>query len=397
MKKNFIPYGKHFVDQDDIDAVVECLQSGMLTQGEAISKFEKIIAQYVGVKYAVAVSSCTAGLHLACLAAEVNKDNSVLTSAISFVASASVASMAGAEVDFVDIENDTINMCPKSLEKKIKKSSNVRVIIPVHYAGLTCDMKAISSIANDHNVVIIEDAAHALGSEYSDGTKVGNCSNSLMTVFSFHPVKLIAAGEGGMITTNNFKIYRQLLRLRSHGITKSNDVFQNENMSMTDKLKNPWYYEMQELGFHYRLTDIQASLGASQFKKIDKFLMKRKQLAEVYYEQFLKFPFLKSAQNKKNLERSAHHIFPVRVNFKEANISRAKLMKNLYDLGIGTQVHYIPIPMHPFFSNRGHKVSDYPNAKKYYDEALSIPLFYSLLKEDQLNFLSILKDQLTCN
>ena len=396
-KKKFIPYGKHYVDQDDIDAVVDCLQSGVLTQGNYINKFEKTVAEYVGVKYAVAVSSCTAGLHLACLAAGVNKKNAVLTSAISFVASASAASMANANVNFVDIETETINMCSKSLEMIIKKTPNVKAVIPVHFAGLPCDTELISSIAEKHNAVVIEDGAHALGSEYADGSKVGSCSNSLMTVFSFHPVKMIAAGEGGMITTNDFKVYRKLLRLRSHGITKFDDVFFNKKESKTNSLPNNWYYEMQELGFHYRITDIQSSLGSSQLKKIRKFLLKRQKLADKYYDVLSEFPFCRPAQNCINFSKSAHHIFPVRINFKEAKISRAQLMKNLLDLGIGTQVHYIPIPMQPYFSNQGHKITDYPNAMKYYQEALTIPLYYSLSEKEQSYVLSNLKEQLTCN
>lgn len=397
IKNKYIPYGKHYIDQDDIDAVVDCLQSGVLTQGNYINKFEKSIAEYVGVKYAVAVSSCTAGLHLACLAAGVNKDNSVLTSAISFVASASSASMANANVNFVDVEIETINMCSKSLETVIKKTPNIKAVIPVHFAGLPCDTKLISSIAKKHNAVVIEDAAHALGSEYADGSKVGSCSNSLMTVFSFHPVKMIAAGEGGMITTNDFTVYRKLLRLRSHGITKLDDMFLNKKESKTNTIPNSWYYEMQELGFHYRITDIQASLGLSQLKKVKEFLSKRKKLADKYYNFLSTVPFCKPAQINKDFSKSAHHIFPVRINFKEANISRAQLMKNLLDLGIGTQVHYIPIPMQPYFSSKGHKINDYPNAWKYYEEALTIPLYYSLSQKDQSYVLSNLKEQLTCN
>lgn len=397
MNNKIIPYGKHFIDEDDVKAVVECLKSGNLTQGNTINKFEDAIAKYVGVKYAVAVSSCTAGLHLACLAAGVNNKNSVLTSAISFVASASSASMASANVNFVDIEMDTINMCPKSLTKVINETPNVKAVIPVHFAGLPCNTKLISSIANKSNAVVIEDAAHALGSEYPDGTKVGNCSNSLMTVFSFHPVKMIAAGEGGMITTNDFKVYRNLLRLRSHGITKLDDAFINEKEAITKNITNSWYYEMQELGYHYRITDIQASLALSQIQKINKFLHKRKELADIYHNSFSNFDLCKPAQKNEKFHKSANHIFPLRIKFKEANISRAQLMKNLLDKGIGTQVHYIPIPMHPYFSKKGHRINDYPNAKKYYDEALTIPLYYSLSHEEQSYVLSNLKKQITCN
>ena len=256
-----IPYGKHHIDEDDIQAVVNVLRGGDLTQGPMVGEFEKAVSEYVGSKYAVAVSSGTAALHLAALVAEVGPRTALVTSPITFVASANSALYVGARVLFADIDPQTINMSPESLRQVIKDNPDVRAIIPVHFAGLPCDMPAIKSVANQASAIIIEDAAHALGSKYPDGQQVGCCSHSHMTIFSFHPVKTIAAGEGGMITTNDKRIYQKLLRLRSHGINKLGDSLLLPEQAIEDGIRDPWYYEMQELGFNYRITDIKCALG----------------------------------------------------------------------------------------------------------------------------------------
>ncbi|MDP3086752.1 MAG: UDP-4-amino-4,6-dideoxy-N-acetyl-beta-L-altrosamine transaminase [Methylotenera sp.] len=377
-----IPYGKHHIDEDDIQAVVDVLRSGILTQGPAIEAFEQAVAEYVGVKYALAVSSGTAALHLAALASGVGPGTSLITSPITFVASANAALYAGARVVFADIDPATINMSPKSLKDALANNLDVRAVIPVHFAGLPCDMPAIKMLADQAGVSVIEDAAHALGASYPDGQRVGSCAYSLMTIFSFHPVKAIAAGEGGMITTNDESVYRKLLRLRSHGINKLDDPFQLPEESETNGVRDPWYYEMQELGFHYRITDMQCGLALSQFKKLDKFIARRIDLAKRYDEAFAGMSNCRPAQIC-GRDQSGHHLYVLRIDFNSIGISRGELMQELRSKGIGSQVHYIPVPAQPHYHRLGFRATDYPNAQNYYQEALSIPLFYDLTNEQQ--------------
>ncbi|MDP2276853.1 MAG: DegT/DnrJ/EryC1/StrS family aminotransferase, partial [Nitrospirota bacterium] len=282
-----IPYGKHCISEDDINAVISVLKSDWLTQGPKIEEFERAVAEYVGARYAVAVSSCTAGLHLAAMAAGVGPGTSLITSPITFVASANAALYVGGRPAFADIDPDTVNISPGSLKEALEKNPDTRAVVPVHFAGLPCDMPAIKSVADQAGAVIIEDAAHALGATYPNGQRVGSCAYSLMTVFSFHPVKAIAAGEGGMITTNDEPTYRKLLRLRSHGINKLDDPFQLPEQAETNGAQDIWYYEMQELGFNYRITDIQCALALSQFKKLDKFITRRRELVKAYDAEFV--------------------------------------------------------------------------------------------------------------
>ena len=377
-----IPYGKHFIDEDDIAAVVEVLRGGWLTQGPKIAELESAIADYVGVKYAVAVSSGTAALHLAAITAGVGPGTSLITSPITFVASANAALYAGGRPVFADIDPNTINMSPENLQDTLQKNPDTRAIVPVHYAGLPCDMPEIKSIADSSGAVVIEDAAHALGARYPDGQRVGCCSHSLMTIFSFHPVKAIAAGEGGMITTNDKEIYRRLLRLRGHGINKLDDPFQFPEQADTNGMRNPWYYEMQELGFNYRITDIQCSLALSQLKKLDKFIEKRRNLVVRYDQGFADIKNICPAQGQ-GYDISGHHLYALRINFEAAGMSRSELMNELKVRDIGSQVHYIPVPAQPHFRRLGFQPEDYPNAQKYYEEALSIPLYYELTEKQQ--------------
>jgi len=379
---NILPYGKHYIDKDDIDAVVDILKNHNLTQGKAVDSFEKAVAEYVGAKYAVAMSSWTSGLHMACLAANVGKNDCVITSPLTFVASANAAIYCDAKPIFGDIDNETLNIHPSNVEDLLKRNKNVKAIIPVHFAGLPCDMKSISAHAKKHNSMIIEDAAHALGARYDDGSMVGCCKYSDMTGFSFHPVKSIAAGEGGMITTNDENIYNKLIRIRSHGINKLGDVFVNTDMAYTNGYLNPWYYEMQELGYNYRITDIQCALGKSQLKKLPGFIKKRIELAKIYDQAFSKLKNV-SIVHSKYRENSSHHLYILRINFKACKISRAELMLKLREEKILTQVHYMPVTSHPFYQELGYKTSDFKETEKYYEEALSIPLFYSLTYKEQ--------------
>lgn len=378
-----IPYGKHFIESDDIDAVIRVLKSGSLTQGQAVDAFEREIADYVGAKFAVAVSSGTAALHLAAMAAGLGPESTLITSPITFVASANAALYVGANVAFADIDPNTINMSPSALRNTLDAHPNTRAIVPVHFGGLPCDMLEIKALADSAGAVVIEDAAHALGARYKDGGRVGSCTHSLMTIFSFHPVKLIAAGEGGMITTNDESVYRKLIRLRSHGINKLDDLFIEIEQSATNGIQNPWYYEMQELGFHYRITDIQCALGLSQFKKIERFISRRAQLAKNYDISFSNKKICRPAQPISGGGTSGHHLYVLRINFEELGISRAAFMNYLRKSGIITQVHYMPVPMQPYYRKLGFNAEHYPNAIDYYNEALSIPLYYGLKDIEQ--------------
>lgn len=386
-----IPYGRHYVDEADIRAVAAVLRGGALTQGPVIEEFERTLAEYVGVRYAVAVSSCTAGLHLAALAAGVRPGTALITSPITFVASANAALYANAEPAFADVDPDTINMSPASLREALRRHSNTRAVIPVHFAGLPCDMSAIKAAADEAGAVVIEDAAHALGASYADGKRVGSCAHSLMTVFSFHPVKAIAAGEGGVVTTNDKATYRHLLRLRSHGINKCDDPLEMAEEASTAGLSNPWYYEMQEIGFHYRITDIQCALALSQFAKLDKFISRRRQLVKAYDAGFAGLKNARPAQIT-GRDRSGHHLYVLRFDLGAIGVDRGDLMRELRARDIGSQVHYIPVPSHPHYRRLGFRPEDFPNALSYYREALSIPLFYALTDEQQQLIIGIISE-----
>ena len=377
-----IPYGKHHIDDDDINAVIAVLKSKFLTQGPMVEEFEKAICNLVGAKYAVAVSSGTAALHLSAVAAGVSPGRSIVTSPITFASTANSAFYCGGDVHFADIDPLTINISPKAIEYTVKNNKDICAIFPVHFGGLPCDMKAIKNISERYNLFVVEDAAHALGANYSNGKKVGSCCYSNMTIFSFHPVKSIAAGEGGLITTNDENLYRKLIRLRSHGINKLNDPLVNQSESTTDESVNLWYYEMQELGFHYRITDIQCALALSQLKKLDKFIARRLQLVNKYDTYFEGLDFISPAQNISR-DLSSHHLYVLRIKFNELNITRNDFMKLLRKKEIMTQVHYIPLPIHPYYKSKGFNIADFPEANSYYEEAISIPLFYDLTDSQQ--------------
>lgn len=384
-----IPYGKHHIDKDDIKAVVEVLKHKNLTQGSIVSLFENKIAKYVKSKFAVVVSSCTAGLHLSAIVAGINKTKTSITSPISFVASANCLTYCGGKIKFADIDKNTINISPKSIINLLKKKK-INCIIPVHFGGLSAEMKKIKIISKKNNIKIIEDAAHAFGARYDAFNRVGSCKYSDLSVFSFHPVKSITTGEGGCITTNNKKYYEKLIRLRSHGIEKKD--FDYKKFSKTHKLRelSPWYYEMQELGYHYRLTDIQCALGISQLSKVEKFLKRRKFLAERYDNAF---EYLKNCFPIQFKQRkfSSNHLYVLRINFNKINKTRSEIMKIFKEQGIITQVHYIPISFHPFYKFLNIDKKEIPNSISYYQEALSIPLYYDLTISEQDYVIKIVK------
>jgi len=377
-----IPYGKHNVTWGDALRVLWQIRFRSLTQGAQIEKFERAVAKSVGAKYAVAVSSATAGLHLAALAIRLPQGSKVITSPISFVASSNSLLYAGYKPEFLDIDPNTLNLDLDLIKARVELNNEIKAILPVHFAGLPCEMEKISEIALEHGLRVIEDAAHALGAEYPNGTKVGSCLYSDMTVLSFHPVKSITTGEGGMVTTNDYDLYKSLLRLRSHGINKLDDEFQDLILSRTAGITNPWYYEMIELGYNYRMTEIQAVLGISQLKRLEKFMAKRFRKVAKYSTLLQGINGLRFAQNC-DQRKSANHILPVRIEFSNLMISRAALMNSLRSVGVGSQVHYIPIPMQPYYKSLGYNFTNIPEAVSYYEECLTLPLFPDLNRSEQ--------------
>lgn len=380
--KKIFPYGRHYIDHKDIRAVTDVLRSGVITQGPLISKTEKRIAKYVGSKYAVLVSSCSAGLHIACKAMGMSKKHTTLTSPITFVSTANAALHCGSNVMLSDIDPNSINLSIDHLKKNIKKKK-INFLIPVHFSGLPCDMKSIYSLAKKNNIKIIEDAAHAFGSRYLSGERVGSCKYSDIAVFSFHPVKIVAGGEGGVVTTNSKKTYIKLLEYRSHGIIKAdNESFKNKTQGYSKNKKNIWYYEMKNLGFHYRQTDIQSALIYSQLKKVNTFLNYRKLLAKKY-DYFFKNHDLIKPYNVSFRKFSSNHLYVVKINFLKLALNRNEFMKKLRNFGIVTQVHYIPLNYHPYFKKIKVFFNPDSNATRYYDNCLSIPLYYGLKFNEQ--------------
>jgi len=388
-------YGRHSIKKEDIKSVTNVLKSDSLTQGPKILESEKFVQNYVGAKYAVAVSSCTAALHISYLALGLKKNQNVLTSANTFVATSNASIYCGGKVLFADINLNDANISIESIQK-LCSNNKIKIISPVHFGGLPVDMKKIYQISKTKNINIVEDAAHALGASYLTGEKVGNCKYSDICVFSFHPVKIIAGGEGGMITTNSKEIYVKLLELRSHGINKLDNPFVNKKESTTNGSVNPWYYEMQKLGFHYRQTDIHSALIISQLKRIDLFLLKRREIAERYDAFFI---------NKKNIQIvqlgtrkfSSNHLYILRFKFKNLKITRLQLMNYLQNCGIYTQVHYIPVPIHPYYKFQGYLMNNLNNAMVYYNECLSIPIYYDLTKSEQEFVQSTILEYIECN
>jgi UDP-4-amino-4,6-dideoxy-N-acetyl-beta-L-altrosamine transaminase len=373
-------YGHQSISESDINAVVKAMRSNFLTQGPLVKKFEETLCQYTGAKYAVVVTNGTVALHLAVSALEIESDNEVITSPNTFLASANCAVYVGGKVRFADIDQATANIDPKNIEKQI--TSKTKVIIPVHFAGQSCDMQVIQKIAKKHNLKIIEDAAHAIGSDYKD-TKVGSCKYSDLTTFSFHPVKTITTGEGGAIMTNNEGLYEKLQMLRSHGTTK--------NPKRLYKNDGQWYYEMQTLGYNGRLTDIQSALGISQLKRINRFKDKRRKIVETYkilLSTDERFSFL----DEKLYSNACFHLCPLLVNFDIVKKSKREIFIELSLHGINLQVHYIPVHTQLFYKNYGYKTGDYPIAEDYYKRTMSLPLYTDLTISDVKYIVKTIKE-----
>ena len=383
--KRFLPYSRQNIDKNDIKSVVQVLKSDFITQGPNIDKFEKEFAKYVESKYAICCATGTAALHLACLALGINSKSKVLTTPITFVASANCAEFLGANVNFTDVDDETYCMSVIDLEKKLKKQK-IDLVIPVHLAGHSADMKKIYQLKKKYKFKIIEDSCHALGGKYN-GYKIGSCKFSDISTFSFHPVKPITSGEGGMITTNSKKIYEKLKLLRTHGIHKNPNYFTNKELAF-DKLHlpNKWYYEMSHLGYNYRLTDIQAALGSSQLTKIEKFAKKRNVIAKYYLKNLKTNNLIKLPVTKVGV-RHAFHLFTILIEFDKIKKTRNQVMEELASFNIGSQVLYIPVYYQPYYKKKyNYNPKDFPNASEYYSKALSIPIFFDLKKTEQ-NFI----------
>lgn len=371
-----IPYGRQSISEADIESVVDILRSDFLTQGPAVPEFESAVTKYCAVNHAIAVNSATSALHIACLALGVGKGDIVWTSPITFVASANCALYCGAEVDFIDIDPITYNLSVDQLKCKLKLAAHTgklpKVVIPVHLAGQSCDMESIYELSKQFGFKIIEDASHAIGGKYK-GQPIGNCRYSDITVFSFHPVKIITTGEGGMALTNDAKLAQQMTLLRSHGITR------DEHM-MTHASDGPWYYQQIGLGFNYRMTDIQAALGVSQMMRLDAMVEKRHELAHRYDAAFRELAISTPQQGDDVF--SAYHLYVIRLRSSVIKPHK-QVFEDLRAAGIGVNLHYIPVYRQPYFQQFGYLTSEFPEAEKYYSDAISLPIYPLLSELDQ--------------
>lgn len=368
-----IPYGKQTIEQDDIQAVVDVLKSDFLTTGPKIAEFEQTVADYVGAKYAVAISNGTSALHAACFAAGIGPGDEVITTPLTFAASANCVLYCGGMPVFADVDPKTYNIDPEDIRRKI--TDRTKAIIAVHLAGQPCDMDAIHSIAREHGLIVIEDGAHALGSVYK-GKRVGSLSD--MTTFSFHPVKPITTGEGGMIVTDNEDFYKKMVLFRSHGITRDD--------SMMTRNDGPWFYQQFDLGYNYRITDIQCALGCSQMKKLDRFLARRKEIVARYNEAFADCDNIITPYQLSDTE-SGWHLYIVQVK----NCDRRQVFENMREKGIGVNVHYIPVYMHPYYQEHGYENVHCANAEEIYSHIISLPLYPGLTSEQQDYVIDTLK------
>ena len=380
-----IPYGKQDINQSDIDAVINVLKSDFLTQGPQVPLFEKIVSNYCGVEYGVSVNSATSALHIACLALDLGKGDWLWTSPNSFVASANCGLYCGAKVDFVDIDPRTYNLSAKELEKKLIQAKQdgklPKIVIPVHFAGQSCDMKKIHSLGQEYGFKIIEDASHAIGGKYLD-QPIGGCQYSDIAVFSFHPVKIITTAEGGLATTNDKEISERMQLFRSHGVTRDPEL-------MIKKAEGDWYYQQVELGFNYRMTEVQAALGVSQMKRLDEFVALRHQRQKRYDELLKNLPVVAPYQDMDSY--SALHLYPIQIQTDKVKNTRKEIFEALRKNDIGVNVHYIPVHTQPYYENMGFRKGDFPNAENYYESTISIPMFQGLTIEMQDKVVNALK------
>ena len=372
-----IPYGRQDITQADIDAVVAVLQSDYLTQGPMVPKFEQAVASHCGAKHALAVNSATSALHIACMALGVGPGDWLWTSPVTFVASANCALYCGAQVDFVDIDPRTYNLCPQALAAKLELAERAgklpKVVVPVHLCGQPCDMQAIHALAQRYGFKIIEDASHAIGGRYQD-QPIGNSQYSDITVFSFHPVKIITTAEGGMCMTNDDALANKMALARSHGITR-------DPAQMTHATDGPWYYQQIALGYNYRMTELQGALGVSQMERLDAFVTRRHQLARRYDALLAALPVTTPWQHPDSY--SGLHLYPIRLQLGNITQSHLQVFESLRAQGIGVNLHYIPVHTQPYYAQMGFKPEDYPESQAYYREAISLPMYQNLTDEQQ--------------
>lgn len=380
-----IPYGRQDIDQNDIEAVTGVLKSDWITQGPVIGRFEKAVANYSGAAHGVAVNSATSALHVACLALGLSPGDWLWTSPNTFVASANCALFCGAHVDFIDIDPLTCNMSISALKSRLQQAESTgdlpKVVIPVHFAGQSCEMRAIGELSTRYGFYVVEDASHAIGGKYL-GDPVGSCRYSNITVFSFHPVKIITTGEGGMALTNDPALAERMRRLRNHGITR-------EPSMMPQEPDGPWHYQQIELGYNFRMTDIQAALGLSQLNRLDEFVLHRQKLAANYDRLLSGLPVSRLRRDPDCY--SAFHLYVIRLQSGKSSMLRRKVYEHMYNAGIGVNVHYIPVHTQPYYQALGFVRGDFPEAEKYYAEALTLPLFAGLGEADQARIVEALQ------
>ena len=383
-----IPYGRQKITEEDIREVEKVLRSDYLTQGPTVPRFEKSVARYCNVAHTVAVNSATSALHISCLALDLGPGDWLWTSANTFVASSNCALYCGANIDFVDIDPQTSNISIEALSKKLSQAESngklPKIVIPVHLAGQPCDMISIKNLSKKYGFKIIEDASHAIGASYND-YKVGSCAHSDITVFSFHPVKIITTGEGGMALTNDPVISERLKRLRIHGIT-------NDKLIMIDRPNNEiWNYQQIELGFNYRMTDIQAAIGLSQIKRLDQYIKSRHKIAKIYNKKLSRLPLLLPFEVPNTY--SSYHLYPIRILENSYKKNQKEIYSKLLKLNIGVNIHYIPVHRHPYYEGLGFKENDFPQAEKFHREAISLPIYPSLSIEEQSYVIEVLQKE----
>lgn len=379
-----IPYGRQEITQDDIEAVVEVLQSDFLTQGPKVFAFESAVSNHVGAKYALAMNSATSALHVACLALGLKQGDTLWTTPVTFVASANCGLYCGAKVDFVDIDNHTYNISVDALKAKLELADAAntlpKILVAVHLCGQPCEMEEIYSLSRKYGFSVIEDASHAIGGKYKD-EYIGNCAFSDITIFSFHPVKIITTAEGGMALTNDENLHKKMDLLRSHGITRDPSM-------MTHEPDGPWYYQQIDLGFNYRMTELQAALGISQMTRLNAFIEKRHDLASRYNDLLANLPITLPWQHPDSY--SGLHLYVIRLKLNNISKAHIEVFKELREKGIGVNLHYIPVHLQPYYQQFGFKYGDFPNAEQYYAEAISLPMFHGMTIEQQDEVVSVL-------
>ncbi|MEZ8035414.1 MULTISPECIES: UDP-4-amino-4,6-dideoxy-N-acetyl-beta-L-altrosamine transaminase [Vibrio] len=389
MSKTVIPYGKQDISQQDIDSVVDVLKSDFLTQGPQVPAFEKTLTEHTGAQYALAVNSATSALHIACLALGLGKGDWLWTSPITFVASANCGLYCGAKVDFVDIDSATYNMCPKKLEQKLitaKATGTLpKVVVPVHLCGQPCDMESIAKLAKEYGFKVIEDASHAIGGQYHE-QPIGNCKYSDITVFSFHPVKIVTTAEGGAALTNQKELADKMALLRSHGITRDPEM-------MTETSHGGWYYQQVDLGFNYRMTELQAALGVTQMQRLDEFVAARHVLSKRYNQMLSELPLVLPYQLENTY--SGLHLFVIRLKLDEIPLTHKQVFDALRENGIGVNLHYIPVHTQPYYQAMGYSEGNFPESERYYQEAISLPMFHGMTEEQQNTVVRVVTEILT--